>query len=93
MSQFERKPMRGTIFFNQSENPKAPKLTGTLKLENGSDIRIALWIVTDRETGEARYDKHGKKFFSAKLSWPEKQEHSSPADTQQSESPEDDFGF
>ena len=90
---YERKPMTGTIFREASENPRAPIFTGHLALEDGREIRIALWVATDLN-GEPRLDKKNKKkYFSAKLSWPERQEHSDPADTTQSENPEDDLGF
>ena len=70
---YEQKPMTGSIFVNNSRNPKAPKLTGTATLEDGKKIRLALWVVTD-ESGTPRLDRDGKKYFSVKLSWPQEEQ-------------------
>ncbi len=63
---------RGAAFPRQSDNPKAPKWSGPVKIE-GRDYEISIWEQTSRS---------GKEFLSLKFGPPwkpkEKSEYSAP---------------
>jgi len=61
------------LFRNQSDNAKAPMFTGMIQdPDNGYSkmFEIALWPVTDRETGEKKLDSSGKPYLSGTISEP-----------------------
>jgi len=62
------------IFKRKSDNPKAPKLSGDGECPHcGKAIDFALWVATDRETGEPKKTRNGDGYFSMKLDEPRQQ--------------------
>ncbi len=41
---YEQRPGSGTLFRNETDNPKAPAYKGELCLEDGRVIRLAGWV-------------------------------------------------
>jgi len=45
MAKFELQPGRGSLTsVRDKKNPKGPDYKGTLKLEDGTEIRLAAWV-------------------------------------------------
>ena len=48
------------------KNPKGPDLNAAFTLD-GVDYRASLWVVTDRDTGKAKLDRNGSKFYAGPI--------------------------
>ena len=80
MSDFKHQNGFGSLFVSQSQNPKAPTLSGQFTDDSGKTWDIAAWKATDRD-GKPKTDKHGKGYFSLKITKP-RQAESKPAASQ-----------
>lgn len=60
------------VFANQSDNDKAPAFKGMIKTADGQTKlgEVALWYMTDRDTGEQILDDNGNPKLSGKISAP-----------------------
>lgn len=49
MSDFQHRPGSGTLFKNESDNPKAPAYRGELCLDDGTVLKLAGWVKDGRK--------------------------------------------
>jgi len=66
MSTFEHKPGKGTVFKNT--DPDRPhSYGGSIKLPDGTDCWVNLYIATDRDSGERKTDRDGNPYYNVGL--------------------------
>lgn len=72
MSNYQNKPGFGALFHNDKkpEGSKQPDYRGEMKLLNGEDIELAIWI---------KLDKSNKKYLSISQSKPYNRDAPAPA--------------
>lgn len=73
MSNFQNKPGCGALFHNDKkpEGSNQPDYRGNMKLLNGTDIELAIWV---------KLDKSGKKYLSISQSKPYKKQENETED-------------
>jgi hypothetical protein len=80
---YEMKEGQGSLFKNQSDNPKAPTLKGNVMI-NGQKMDIAGWVATDMQTGQPRKDRNGNTWINITISEPYQPDDVKPASGQKS---------
>lgn len=51
----------------RARTSRDPVMSGSGKDINGNPVRLAVWVATDKETGQPRTDRNGNKFYNVKI--------------------------